>query len=161
MPSFDVVSKVDMQEVDNAVNQARKEIGQRYDFKGSRTEIEKEDGALKIISDDEYKVNAVVDVLESKLVKRGVSLKSLTYGRVEPGPNGRSKKSITLEQGIDDDKARRITKRIKESKLKVQAQIQADQVRITGKSRDDLQEAIQLLKREELDFPVQFVNFRD
>lgn len=161
MPSFDVVSKIDMQEVDNALNQTRKEVGQRYDFKGSKTEIDLEDDALRIISDDDFRVAAVLDVLQSKLVRRGVSLKALDYGKVEPGPNGRAKQTIKLQQGIDDEKARRITKLIKESKMKVQAQIQGDQVRITGKNRDDLQEAIQLLKREDLDLPLQFINFRD
>lgn len=161
MPSFDVVSEVDLQEVDNAINQTRKEVGQRYDFKGTSTEIEQEDATLRVISDDDYKVAAVVDVLQSKLVRRGVSLKSLVYGKVEPGPGGRAKQTITIQQGIDDEKARNITKLVKESKLKVQAQIQGDQVRISGKKRDDLQEAIQLLKQADLDLPLQFINFRE
>jgi len=161
MPSFDVVSQVDMQEVDNAVNQTRKEITQRYDFKGSKTEIEQEDDALRIISDDGFKVAAVLDVLQSKLVRRGISLKALDYGKVEPGPGGRAKQAITIRQGIVDDKARRITKLVKESKIKVQAQIQGDQVRISGKNRDDLQEIIQCLKGEDFELPLQFINFRE
>jgi len=161
MPSFDVVSVIDLQEVDNAVNQARKEVGQRYDFKGSQTEIEREEAALKVVSDDDYKVAAVVDVLQSKLVRRGISLKALVYGKVEPGPGGRAKQSITLQQGIDADKARKITKLVKDTKRKVQAQIQDDQVRIIGKNRDDLQAVIQDLRQLDLDLPLQFVNFRD
>lgn len=161
MPSFDVVSQIDMQEVDNAINQARKEVGQRYDFKGSHTDIDMDGDALRIISDDDFKVAAVLDILQSKLVRRGVSLKALVYGKVEPGPGGRAKQSITLQQGVADEKARKITKLVKESKLKVQAQIQGDQVRITGKNRDDLQAIMQQLKQLDLDLPLQFVNFRD
>jgi uncharacterized protein YajQ (UPF0234 family) len=161
MPSFDVVSKLDLQEVDNAVNQTRKEVDQRYDFKGTRTEIAFEGEEIRIDSSDEHRVAAVVDVLQSKLVKRGVSLKSLEYGRIEPASGSRVRQTITLQQGIAEEKAKQITKRIKESKLKVQAQIQADQVRITGKNRDDLQAAIQLLKQDDVGLPLQFVNFRD
>jgi len=161
MPSFDVVSQIDLQEVDNAVNQTRKEVLQRYDFKGSKTDIEQDPESLRIISDDNYKVAAVVDILQSKLVRRGISLKALVYSKVEPGPGGRAKQTITLQQGIADEKARKITKLIKESKLKVQAQIQGDQVRITGKNRDDLQEIIAELKQLDLDLPLQFVNFRE
>jgi uncharacterized protein YajQ (UPF0234 family) len=161
MPSFDVVSHVDPQEIDNAVNQARKEVSQRYDFKGTKTEIALEDNSLRIVSDDEYKVKAVVDVLQSKLVRRGVSLKALEYGKVEPAGGGLAKQTITVLQGIDTDKARRIVKLIKDAKLKVQAQIQGDQVRVSGKKKDDLQMVMQLLKAEELEFPIQFTNFRD
>ncbi len=161
MPSFDVVSKVDPQEVDNAVNQTRKEVGQRYDFKGTKTEIREEENALHIVSDDEFKVKAVVDVLQSKLVRRGVSLKALVYGKIEPAAGGLAKQTITVQQGIDTDKARHIVKLIKDRKLKVQAQIQADQVRVSGKKRDDLQAVIELLKAQELDLPLQFLNYRD
>ncbi len=161
MPSFDVVSTVDLQEVDNALNQARKEVGQRYDFKGSQTDIEKDGSTLRIISDDDYKVGAVREILQSKLVRRGVSLLSFDYGKVEPGPGGRAKQTWTIREGIDEEKARKITKLIRDSKLKVQAQIQGDQVRVTGKKRDDLQEAIALLKQQDLGLPLQFINFRD
>jgi len=161
MPSFDVVSQVDPQEVDNALNQTRKEVGQRYDFKGSKTEIRQEENDIHIVSDDDYKVKAVVDVLQSKLVRRGVSLKALVYGTIEPGPGGLAKQTITVQQGIDTDKARHIVKLIKDSKIKVQAQIQADQVRVSGKKRDDLQAVMQLLKQQDLDLPLQFTNFRD
>lgn len=163
MPSFDVVSKVDPQEVDNALNQTRKEIAQRYDFKDTKTEIreEKEKNTIHVVSDDEFKVKAVVDVLQSKLVRRGVSLKALVYGKIEPAAGGLAKQDITVQQGIDTEKARHIVKLIKDGKLKVQAQIQGDQVRVSGKKRDDLQAAIQLLKAQDLDLPLQFVNFRD
>ena len=161
MPSFDIVSKVDPQEVDNALNQTRKEIGQRYDFKGTKTEIREEESAIHIVSDDEFKVKAVVDVLQSKLVRRGVSLQALVYGNIEPAAGGLAKQTVTVQQGIDTDKARQIVKLVKDSKLRVQAQIQADQVRISGKKRDDLQAAIQLLKAQDLGLPLQFVNFRD
>lgn len=163
MPSFDVVSKVDPQEVDNALNQTRKEIGQRYDFKDTKTEIreEKEKNTIHVVSDDEFKVKAVVDVLQSKLVRRGISLKALVYGKIEPAAGGLAKQDITVQQGIDTEKARHIVKLIKDGKLKVQAQIQGDQVRVSGKKRDDLQAAIQLLKAQDLDLPLQFVNFRE
>ncbi len=161
MPSFDVVSKVDPQEVDNALNQTRKEIAQRYDFKGTKTEIREEENVIHIVSDDEFKVKAVVDVLQSKLVRRGVSLKALVYGKIEPAGGGLAKQAITVQQGIDTDKAREIVKLIKDSKMKVQSQIQGDQVRVTGKKRDDLQAVIQLLKAQDFDLPLQFVNYRD
>ncbi len=161
MPSFDVVSQVDRQEIDNAVNQARKEIGQRYDFKGTKTEIQLEEDTLRIISDDDFKVKAVVDVLQSKLVRRGVSLKALVYGNIEPAAGGLAKQTITIQQGIDADRARQIVKHVKDTKLKVQSQVQADQVRISGKKRDELQAVIQMLKAEDFGLPLQFINFRD
>jgi len=161
MPSFDVVSEVDPQEIDNALNQTRKEVAQRYDFKGSKTEIRQEDKEIHIVSDDEHKVKAVVDVLQSKLVRRRVSLKALVYGTIQPAAGGLAKQTITVQHGIDTDKAKGIVKVLKDSKLKVQAQIQADQVRVTGKKRDDLQAAIQLLKQQDFDLPLQFSNFRE
>ena len=161
MPSFDVVSQVDGQEIDNAVNQARKEIGQRYDFKGSQTEIDLEDNEIRILSADDYKVKAVVEVLQSKLARRQVPLKALVYGNVEPAAGGRARQVITVQQGIETEKARRIVKAIKDSKVKVQSQVQGDQVRVTGKKRDDLQQVLQLLKQQDFDLPLQFVNFRD
>ncbi len=163
MPSFDVVSQVDPQEVDNALNQTRKEVAQRYDFKGTRTEIrqEQEKDAIHVVSDDDFKVKAVVDILQSKLVRRGVSLKALVYGKIEPAAGGLAKQTITVQQGIDSDRARQIVKLVKDTKLKVQAQVQADQVRISGKKCDDLQNIIQLLKGQDLNLPLQFINFRD
>jgi uncharacterized protein YajQ (UPF0234 family) len=161
VPSFDVVSQVNLQEVDNAVNQARKEIAQRYDFKDTRTEIAWDKKAITIVSESEFKVKAVVDVLQSKLVRRGVSLKSLKYAPIEPAAGGRARQVIEIQQGIDPERAREIVKVIKDSKLKVQAQIQADQVRVSGKKKDDLQEVIRLLREQDFGLPLQFVNFRD
>jgi len=161
MPSFDVVSQVDRQEVDNAVNQTRKEISQRYDFKGTKTTIDVDKDSLHVVSDDDFKVKAVVDVLQSKFVRRGISLKALVYGKIEPAAGGLAKQTITVQQGIDADHAREIVKLVKDTKLKVQTQIQGDQLRISGKKRDDLQQVIQLLKAQDLDLPLQFVNFRD
>jgi uncharacterized protein YajQ (UPF0234 family) len=161
MPSFDVVSQVDRQEVDNAVNQTRKEISQRYDFKGTKTTIDIDKDSLHVLSDDDFKVKAVVDVLQSKFVRRGISLKALVYGKIEPAAGGLAKQTITVQQGIDADHARQIVKLVKDTKLKVQTQIQGDQLRISGKKRDDLQQVIQLLKAQDLDLPLQFVNFRE
>jgi uncharacterized protein YajQ (UPF0234 family) len=161
MPSFDVVSQVDRQEVDNAVNQTRKEISQRYDFKGTKTTIDVDKDSLHVVSDDDYKVKAVVDVLQSKFVRRGISLKALVYGKIEPAAGGLAKQTITVQQGIDADHARQIVKLVKDTKLKVQTQIQGDQLRISGKKRDDLQQVIQLLKAQDLDLPLQFINFRE
>ncbi|HEU0265568.1 MAG TPA: YajQ family cyclic di-GMP-binding protein [Geobacterales bacterium] len=162
MPSFDIVSKVDLQEVDNAVNQAAKEIGQRYDFKGSKSELQMEKGTtIKILADDDYKLKAVIDILQSKLLKRGISIKSLDYGKAETASGGMIRQLITIQQGISKEKGKDILQVIKESKIKVQGQIQDDQLRITGKNRDDLQEAIQLLKGKDLGVEMQFTNFRE
>jgi len=161
MPTFDIVSKVDMQEVDNAVNQAIKEIGQRYDFKGSKSEITMEKDVVKVLADDDYKLKAVVDVLQSKFIKRGLSLKALQYGKAEPASGGLMRQIITVQQGISKEKGKEIVAVIKESKMKVQGQIQDDQVRVSGKNRDDLQETIQLLKEKDLGVEMQFVNFRE
>lgn len=161
MPSFDIVSKVDLQEVDNAVNQAIKEIGQRYDFKGSKSEITQEKDAIKVLSDDDYKLKAVIDILQSKFLKRNISIKALQYGKVEQASGGMARQIITIQQGISKEKGKEIIAAIKESKLKVQAQIQDEQVRVTGKNRDDLQETIQLLKGKDLDVEMQFTNFRE
>jgi len=161
MPSFDVVSQVDMQEVDNALNQARKEIDQRYDFKGSKTELTVEESTIHINSSDDYKVKAALDILQSKLVRRNISLKAIVPGKIEAAAGGRAKQELTVQQGIETEKGRAIVKAVKNSKLKVQSQIQGDQVRISGKKRDDLQAAIQLLKQEDFGLPLQFINFRD
>ena len=160
MPSFDIVSVVDMQEVDNAVNQAVKEIGQRYDFKGSKTEVTLEKDGIKVLTDDEFRLKAVVDILQSKFVKRGVSLKALSYGKVEPASGGRVRQVISIQQGISKEKGREIVALVKETRLKVQSQIQEEQVRVTGKNIDDLQEVIRVLKGKELGVEMQFVNFR-
>ncbi len=162
MPSFDIVSQLNLQEVDNALNQARKEVGQRYDFKDSATTIEfDKKEKIAIESADEFKVEAVDDVLREKFAKRQVSLKALDFGKVEPGPMGRAKQEIKLKQGIDSDRAREIVKLVKDAKLKVQAQIMGDQVRVSGKKRDDLQSAIAAIKAKDMDLPLQFVNFRE
>lgn len=161
MPSFDIVSKVDVQEVDNAVNQAVKEMQQRYDFKGSKSEIkwEKKDD-ITVIADDDGRLRSVLDILQTKLVKRGVSLKSLDYGKVEEASGGMKRQVIKIRQGIPTEKAKEITKIIKELKVKVQAQIQDEQIRVTGKKIDDLQEVIQEIKGKELDINLQYVNMR-
>lgn len=158
--SFDVVSKLDLQEVDNAVNQANKEIETRFDFKNSKSKIEMNGEELTLFSDDEYKLTALLDVLQTKCVKRDVSLKALKLGKIESAAGGTVRQAITLQQGIDQDTSKSITKLVKDSKLKVQAVIQSDQVRISGKNRDDLQSVITLLREADLPVPLQFVNYR-
>jgi len=158
--SFDIVSKIEMTEVTNAVTQAMKEISQRFDFKGSKSDITQEKEALVIVSDDEYRLKSVIDILQGKLVKRGVPVKNLTYGKVEPALGGTVRQRITLQQGIPTDKAKEIVKAIKDAKMKVQASIQADQVRVSGKNRDDLQAVIALLKGREFGIELQFTNYR-
>ncbi len=160
--SFDIVSKVDLQEVSNAVQQAMKEIGQRFDFKGSKSNIDLDKGKneITLIGDDEFKLKAVTDILQSKLVKRGVSLKALNYGKVEPASGGTVRQVITLQQGIPSEKAKEIVKIIKDTKLKVQSQIQQDQVRVVAKKIDDLQSLIKLLKEKDLGIHMEFVNYR-
>jgi len=159
--SFDVVSKVDLQEVRNAVDQALKEIHARFDLKNSHSEIklERED-ALQLASADEYKLKAVTEILQQKLVKRGVSLKNLTYGKVEPAAGSSVRQTITLQQGIPTEKAKDIVRLIKDSKKKVQASIQGDTVRISGKDRDTLQEVISLLRGHDFGLELQFTNYR-
>jgi uncharacterized protein YajQ (UPF0234 family) len=158
--SFDVVSKVDLQEVSNAIQQALKEVHTRFDLKDSKSNIEQEKDAIVLHSADEYKLKAVNDILQQKLVKRGVSLKALTYGPVEPAAGGTSKRRATLQQGIAIEKAREIVKLVKDSKKKAQASIQGDLVRISGKDRDTLQEVIQLLKQHDFGIDLQFINYR-
>jgi len=160
MPSFDIVSKVDLQEVDNAVNQARKEIDQRYDFKGTHNELHLEKDAIAILAADDYKLTAVIDVLKGKLVRRGVSPKCLDFGRKEPASHSAVRQRVAIVQGVDKERAKEIVKAIKESKLKVQAQIMEEQVRVSGKQIDDLQEVIQLLKGRDFGIELQFVNMR-
>ncbi len=161
MPSFDVVSEVNLQEVDNAVNQAMKEIGQRYDFKGTKCEITHKEKVLHIVADDDYKLKATIDVLLGKLVKRGIPLNNLDHGKVEPGPGGTVKQDLTIVVGIPTEKAKKIVKEIKDSKIKVQGAIQGEEVRFTGKNRDDLQETIALLKSKDFGLSLQFTNFRE
>ncbi len=160
MPSFDIVSKVDMQEVDNAVNQAVKEIAQRYDFKGTTNEVELEKDSLRILAADEYKLQAIKDILIGKLVRRNVSPKCFDYGKEEPASGGAVRVRAAIVQGISKEKGKEIVKFIKDSKLKVQAQIMEDQVRVSGKKIDDLQEVIQSLKGQDLGIELQFENMR-
>lgn len=160
--SFDIVSEIDLSEVKNAVNQAIKEIRQRYDLKNSNSEIEFDEKAPALVlhSADEYTVGAVKGVLIEKLVRRGVSTKALTWQRIEPAAGGRVRQEVTLQQGIPMESCREIVKIIKQAKLKVQAAIQGDTVRVSGKKRDDLQEVIALLKEEEFEFDMSFTNYR-
>ncbi len=160
--SFDIVCKIDMQEMDNAVNQTMKEIGQRFDFKGSKSDIvlDKIKGTLTLSTEDEFRLKALTDSLQSKVIKRGISLKALSYGKVEQAAGGTVRQVITLQQGIPQEKAKEIVKLIKNTKLKVNASIQQDQVRVAGKSRDDLQQIISLLKSNDLEIDMQFVNYR-
>lgn len=160
MPSFDIVSKVDLQEVDNAVNQTRKEIEQRYDFKGTTNEIELSDGKITILAADDYKLQAVVDILKGKFARRHVSAKSLDFGKKEPASGGAVRQHVTIIQGVSQEKGKQLVKAIKGTKIKVQAQIMDDQVRVTGKKIDDLQEVIQAMKSQDFDLDLQFVNMR-
>ncbi|WP_459540897.1 YajQ family cyclic di-GMP-binding protein [Negativicoccus succinicivorans] len=158
--SFDVVSTVDLQEVTNAVQQARKEITTRYDFRNSKSELTFADDTITLVSDDEYKLGAVQEVLRGKLVKRGVSLKNLDEGKIVPAAGGTVRQEWKLKQGLDQDNAKKVTKLIKDRKLKVTAQIMADQVRVTGKDKDVLQEVIAVLKATDFPVDLQFVNYR-
>ncbi len=161
-PSFDIVSEVNLSEVQNALNQATMEIRQRFDFKGSKSEIslDKKDNQLVLTSDDEAKMKVVVDILQGKLVKRKVSLKALTYGKVEPAAGGTVRQVIGLQQGIPPEKARELAKFIKGLKLKVQSQIMDDQLRVSGKNKDDLQTVIAHLKDKDFGIDMTFTNYR-
>ncbi len=161
MSSFDVVSRVAMQEVRNAVDQTNREIAGRFDFRGSDARVELAEARLTLFADDEFRLKQVKDVLLPRLVKRQVDLACLDEGKVEAAAGGKARQEIRVREGIDAELARRITKIIRESRLKVQAAVQADQVGVTGKQRDDLQAVIALLRAQKLDLPLQFVNFRD
>lgn len=161
MPSFDIVSQIDMQELDNAINQALKEIATRYDFRGSKSSIKLEKDSIHLISDDDFKMKALVEILQSKMSKRGISLKAVPFGKVEPTAGGLVKCDGKLIQGIETEKGKEITKLIKDMNLKVQAQIQGEQVRVSGKKKDELQTVMQAVKEKNLPLPLQFTNFRD
>lgn len=162
MPTFDVVSEVDLQEVRNAVDQAHREVATRFDFKGTGSTIELGDGEIQLHSSTEDRLRALVQVLEEKLVRRSVSLKGLTYAKVEEAAKGAVRQTIALAAGIDDAKAREINRFIKDRGVKgVSSQTQGDQIRVTGKKRDDLQGVIAAMKEEEFGVPLQFKNFRD
>jgi uncharacterized protein YajQ (UPF0234 family) len=160
--SFDVVSKVNLQEVSNAVQQSSKEIATRFDFRASVSRIEWDEKALTLTltSDDAGKLKSVVDILEGKLVKRGIALKALEFGKVEPAAGGSVRQVVSVQQGIPSEKAKAIVRSIKDRKLKVQAAIQSDQVRVSGRNKDDLQAAIALLRGEDFGLPLQFTNYR-
>ena len=159
--TFDVVSKVDLDEVKNAVAQATKEIGQRFDFKGSISKIElKDEAVLTLTSDDEVRLKAVIEVLQSKLVKRGVSIRAMEFGKIEAASKGSARQEVKILQGIAVEKAKGLVKTLKDSKLKVQASIQGDQLRVAGKNKDDLQDAMALLKKNDQGLDLQFTNFR-
>ncbi|PYN54587.1 MAG: YajQ family cyclic di-GMP-binding protein [Candidatus Rokuibacteriota bacterium] len=158
--SFDIACKIDMQEVTNALDQARREIETRYDLKGSKNELTLDKTDITVAAADDMKLKAVVDILQSRLHKRGVPLKALTYGTVEQASGGVLRQKISLQQGIPIEKAKEIVRLIKDTKLKVQASIQADQVRVSGKNRDDLQKVIALLRDKDLGIALQFTNYR-
>ena len=162
MPSFDVVSKVDWSEVQNALDQASREVAQRFDFRGTDTELERLENSIVVRAGSEERARAALDVFQQKLVRRKVSLKHLCALDPEPGPKGSSRITIEIKEGVEQDKARQIVKLIKDRKFKVQASIQEQSVRVSGKKRDDLQEVIQMLRlADELDLDLQFVNFRE
>jgi len=158
--SFDIVSKTEMQEVTNAIQQAQKELAQRFDFKGSKSSIELTGEEIVLVSDDEGKLRSVKDILETKLVKRGVSLKAVDYATLEQAAGGTVRQKAKIVQGIEIEKAKAIVKAIKEAKLKVQASIQRDQVRVTGRAKDDLQKAMAVVKGHDYGIPLQFTNYR-
>lgn len=160
MPSFDVVSEVDMHEITNAVDQTNREVATRFDFKGSDARVEMVEGGLSLEGENEFQLDQMMSILETKLAKRKVDINALDPGEVQES-NRRARRPITLRQGIDKELARRIVKQVKESKLKAQASVQGEQVRVTGKKRDDLQQIIALLKEQKFEQPLQFINFRD
>ena len=160
--SFDIVSRVDMQEVSNAVQQAVKEISQRFDFKGSKSSINlsKEKAEITLVADDDYKLKSLTEILKAKLVKRNVSLKTLSFGNIEKAAGDTIRQVVSLQQGLSPERAKDITKLIKETKLKVQAEIQKDQVRVRAKKIDDLQAVISMLKEKDFDFHIEYINYR-
>ena len=161
MPTFDIVSKFDPSEVDNAIQNLKREIVQRYDFKNSNSEIEFEKESIIIKTDDDYKLTQLQEMLKVQITKRGIDVRALDMGKVEMSAGQAVRQTITMMQGINKDISKDITKIIKESKIKVQVSIQGDELRISGKKRDDLQQTITLLKTQSLDLPLQFINFRD
>lgn len=158
--SFDIVSRIDRQELDNALNQARKEIENRFDFRNSKTSIESDEKKITLVSDDELKMRNVIDVLRGKAVKRGVDMKAFEFGEVEPAAGSTVRQVITLRAGIPKDKSKMLVEKIKSLKLKVNAQYQDEQIRVSGKNKDDLQKVIAALRDFEFDLPLQFVNYR-
>jgi len=161
MPSFDVVSEVNKVEVRNALDQANKELSTRFDFKGSDSRVEQKENVLTLYADDEFKLSQVTDILTGKLAKRGVDVRALKYGEVEKVSGNKVKQVVTVREGVEQELAKKIAKLVKDSKLKVQASIQGDAVRVSGAKRDELQNVIALVKKSITDFPLQFGNFRD
>ncbi len=161
MPSFDIVSEVNQVEVRNALDQANKELGTRFDFKGSDARVELADKTLALHADDDFKLKQVTDILTAKLTKRGVDLRALQYGAIEKVSGNKVKQVVTVRAGVETDLAKRIVRMLKDSRLKVQASIQGDAVRVSGAKRDDLQSAIALVRAQVTDFPLQYANFRD
>ena len=161
MPSFDIVSEVNQVEVRNAVDQANKEVSTRFDFKGSDSRIELADKTLTLYADDEFKLSQVTDVMTGKLTKRGIDIRSLKYADAEKISGNKVKQAVTVRTGLEQELAKKIVRTLKDSKLKVQASIQGDAVRVSGAKRDDLQDAIALVKKTVTDFPLQYQNFRD
>ncbi len=158
--SFDVVSRIDQQELDNALNQARREIENRFDFKNSKTSIESDDKKITVVSDDEMKMRNVIDILQGKATKRGIDIKAFDISELEPAAGGTVRRIITLRSGIPKDKSKALMERIKALKLKVNAQYQDEQIRVSGKSRDDLQAVMADLKAMNFELPLQFTNYR-
>lgn len=158
--SFDIVSEIDMQEMDNAVNQTKKEIAQRYDFKGSKAEIVLETDSIKLTAEDEYKINAMLDILRGKMIKRSVSIKALDPGKVEKAGGATLRLTVKIQKGISKEKAKEVTAFIKDLKLKVQTQIMDDKLRVTGAKKDELQLVMQKVKEKDFDVALQFINFR-
>ncbi len=160
--SFDVVSEVNMQEVKNAIDQTMKEVRQRFDFKKSKSDLtlKEKEKELVVVSDDEFKLKALLDILKGRCVKRSVSLKALIYGKIEEALGGTVRQVITIQNGLSSEKAKEISKEIRDAKLKVQAQIQGDQVRVQSKSKDELQTAIAFLKQQDFGIDLQFANYR-
>ncbi len=163
MPSFDVVSRVDMQELDNAVNMVRKEVAQRYDFRGSKAELEldRKEGAVSFLTEDEMKLRALREMLLARAVKRGIDTKAFDFKDPQRAGGDMMRQEVDIATGLTEEVAKRIVKAIKGTKMKVQSSIQGDEVRITGKKRDNLQEVISFLKEQDFEVPLQFVNFRD
>jgi uncharacterized protein YajQ (UPF0234 family) len=161
MPSFDIVSQVNQQEVKNALEQANKEIQNRYDFKGSDARIEQSELVLTIYADDEFKLGQVADVLRQRMAKRNIDMRSLELGAIEKISGDKVKRAVTVKTGVPQEKAKQIQKLLKDAKLKVQGSIQGDLVRVAGAKKDDLQAAIQLVRQQVADLPLQFINFRD
>lgn len=161
MPSFDIVSEVNQVEVRNAIDQANKELSTRFDFKGSDARVEQKDKTLTLFADDDFKLSQVTDIVTGKLAKRGVDVRALKPGDVEKVSGNKVKQVVTVREGIEQELAKKVVKLLKDSKLKVQASIQGEAVRVSGAKRDDLQSAIALVRKNVTDFPVQFNNFRD